>query len=152
MAHGNSRYPNEYKLAYALGAEKELLDEEIRKTIPYSTSNRWRQLNPLKVLGHENSNSDKLMQHIYSKLNERMQRDSAFEQAFRSFINLLQQALGGNKAFQDVLKDNRESVVSWVGERGTRTPGTHPKIAHYQFTLAQYSSHFGILRSKKWSC
>lgn len=114
MAHGNSRYPNEYKLAYALGSEKELLDEEIRKTIPYSTSNRWRQLNPLKVLGHENSNSDKLMQHIYSKLNERMQRDSAFEQAFRSFIDLLQQALGGDKAFQDVLKDNRESVVGWV--------------------------------------
>ncbi|GGH68161.1 hypothetical protein GCM10011318_07900 [Phaeocystidibacter marisrubri] len=114
MAHGNSRYPNEYKLAYALGAEKELLEEDIRKTIPYSTSNRWRQLNPLEILGHEDPKSNALMQHIYSKLDERMQIDAAFEKALRSFVDLMQEALGGDNAFQDILKDNRESVVGWV--------------------------------------
>ncbi len=46
LQHGNAKYSNEIKLAFALGIERKLYEPNLIKSIPYSTRSLWRKKDP----------------------------------------------------------------------------------------------------------
>lgn len=107
-------YHSGVKTCYALGIHHQVLPDSFTKTIPRSTAQNWKELNPDKFIGSEfASQIETDLEQVKLILDERLRRiTTAFYSFCRLYIAIIE--FIGRKNFEKIILQNRESVIDLI--------------------------------------
>lgn len=108
------RYHSSVKTSYALGIHNQVLPNSFTSSIPRSTTQEWKNLNPEKFVGNEFATQiENDLEKVKLILDERMKKmTSAFYAFCRLYLTILE--FIGKKNFEKIIMQNHESVVDLV--------------------------------------
>ena len=108
------RYHSTVKTSYALGIQEQVLPDNFIKSIPRSTSQNWKELNPEKFVGNEfASQVENDLEKIKFIFDERVKNmTTAFYAFCRLYLTILE--FIGKNNFEKIILQNRESVIDLV--------------------------------------
>ena len=109
-----NRYHSTIKTSYALGIQQQVLPHSFTSSIPRSTSQNWKELNPEKFVGNEfASQVENDLEKVKLILDERVKKmTTAFYAFCRLYLTILE--FIGKKNFEKIILQNRESVIDLV--------------------------------------
>ncbi len=109
-----NRYHSTIKTSYALGIHNQILPDSFTSSIPRSTSQNWKELNPEKFVGNEfASQIENDLEKIKVILDERVKKmTTAFHTFCRLYLTIIE--FIGKKNFDKIILQNRESVIDMV--------------------------------------
>lgn len=109
-----SRYRSTIKTSFALGIHQQILPVSFVNSIPRSTSQNWKELNPDKFIGSEfASQIETDLEQVKLILDERLKRiTTAFYSFCRLYIAIIE--FIGKKNFEKIILQNRESVIDLI--------------------------------------
>lgn len=114
MKNNYKRYHSTVKSSFALGIQNQVLPENFIRSIPRTTSQNWKELNPEKFVGSDfASQIETDLEQVKLILDERLRK---IRIAFFAFCRLYLTILHfiGKKKFKDIILNNRESVIDLV--------------------------------------
>lgn len=108
------RYHSTIKTSYALGIEQQVLPNSFTSSIPRSTTQNWKELQPEKFVGNEfASKVENDLQKVKVILDERLKKISTAFYAFcRLYLSIIE--FIGKKNFEKIILQNREAVIDLV--------------------------------------
>lgn len=108
------RYHSTIKTSYALGIQEQVLPHSFTSSIPRSTTQNWKELNPEKFVGNEfASQVENDLEKVKLILDERIKKmTTAFYAFCRLYLKILE--FIGKKNFEKIILQNRESVIDLV--------------------------------------
>ncbi len=114
MKNNYNRYHSTVKSSFALGIQNQVLPETFIRSIPRTTSQNWKDLNPDKFVGSEFASSvENDLEKVKIILDERVKKMTtafyAFCRLYLTVINFI-----GRKNFEKIVLQNRESVIDLV--------------------------------------
>lgn len=109
-----NRYHSTIKTSYALGIENQVLPDSFTKSIPRSTTQNWKELQPEKFVGNEfASQVENDLEKVKLILDERMKKmTTAFYAFCRLYLTILE--FIGKKNFGKIILQNKESVIELI--------------------------------------
>ena len=107
-------YHTRIKTCYSLGLEDSLLPQEFTTSIPRSTTQTWKDLNPEAFVGYEFADRVEAdLEQVKLILDERLQRMKIMFYAFcRLYITVLE--FMDKKNFEKIIIQNKEAVVNII--------------------------------------
>ena len=145
-SNGYNTYHTLIKTSYALGIESELLPEHFTKSIPRSTSQGWRELDPSDFVGSEFAHQVEVdLQQVKLLLDKRIERLRIAFQAFaRLYLTILDFIKKEN--FEKLILQNREVVVDIVenlpAEINRKLVCKFLQLSEHQFKIWKYNRKF----------
>lgn len=108
------RYHSTIKTSYALGIQQQVLPHSFTSSIPRSTTQNWKELDPEKFVGNEfASQVENDLEKVKLILDERIKKmTSAFYAFCRLYLTILE--FIGKKNFEKIILQNRESVIDLI--------------------------------------
>ena len=108
------RYHSTIKTSYALGIHEQILPHSFTSSIPRSTTQNWKELQPEKFVGNEfASKVENDLQKVKVILDERLKKISTAFYAFcRLYLSIIE--FIGKKNFEKIILQNREAVIDLV--------------------------------------
>ncbi|MBB4804805.1 hypothetical protein HNP38_000077 [Chryseobacterium defluvii] len=109
-----NRYHSTIKTSYALGIQQQVLPHSFTSSIPRSTSQNWKELNPQKFVGNEfASQVETDLEQVKLILDKRLRKIRVAIYAFcRLYITIIE--FIGKKNFEKIILQNREAVIDLV--------------------------------------
>jgi len=115
--HGNSKYPAEVKLAFALGIERKMFDTNYLKTIPYATRSLWRKKDPVQFANQLDSVSTSPEIKKFLQQQKMQERQNNFmKKAFMKFNEFLIESMG-EKEYLKFMEKHKTEFVNWVNDQ-----------------------------------
>lgn len=107
-------YHTTVKTSYALGIQNQVLPDSFLKSIPRSTTQNWKEINPDKFVGGEfASQIETDLDKVKTLLDERVKKlSTAFYSFCRLYISIIE--FIGKKKFEKIILQNKESVIDFV--------------------------------------
>ena len=107
-------YHTTVKTSYALGIQNQVLPNSFINSIPRSTSQNWKDINPDKFVGGEfASQIETNLEKVKTLLDERVKKlTTAFYSFCRLYISIIE--FIGKKNFEKIILQNKESVIDLV--------------------------------------
>ena len=108
------RYHSTIKTSYALGIHEQILPHSFTSSIPRSTTQNWKELQPEKFVGNEfASQVENDLEKVKLMLDERVKKmTTAFYAFCRLYLTIIE--FIGKKNFEKIILQNRESVIDLV--------------------------------------
>ncbi|SFZ97087.1 hypothetical protein, partial [Chryseobacterium limigenitum] len=108
------RYHSTIKTSYALGIHEQILPHSFTSSIPRSTTQNWKELQPEKFVGNEfASQVENDLEKVKLILDERVKKmTTAFYAFCRLHLTIIE--FIGKKNFEKIILQNRESVIDLV--------------------------------------
>lgn len=107
-------YHSAVKTSYALGIQNQVLPDSFLKSIPRSTTQNWKEIDPDKFVGGEfASQIESDLEKVKTILDERVKKlTTAFYSFCRLYISIIE--FIGKKNFEKIILQNKESVIDLV--------------------------------------
>lgn len=147
------RYHSTIKTSYALGIHEQILPHSFTSSIPRSTSQNWKELDPEKFVGKEfASGVETDLEQVKLILDERLRKIRVAIYAFcRLYITIIE--FIGKKNFEKIILLNKESVIDLVSnlpvEFNRNLVCKFLQITPHQFNIWKnnrlYKCHFSII-------
>lgn len=115
-----NRYPAELKIAFALGIEKELFENELLKSIPYSTRNFWRSKDPKQLI--QNEKSDTVLDKVDQFLSDQklaLARADQLKKVYQEYNEFIITCMGQH-GYLKFLENHKREFVNWLNEQKKR--------------------------------
>lgn len=109
-----NRYHSTIKTSYALGIQQQVLPHYFTSSIPRSTTQNWKELNPEKFVGNEfASQVENDLEKVKLILDERVKKlTTAFYAFCRLYLTILE--FIGKNNFEKIILQNREYVIDLI--------------------------------------